>query len=57
MPSFCTWTGCGKAIGWMGERCCEEEAPLYAESITAPAARATSPGMAVHFLRLVIAMG
>jgi len=41
----------------MTVRRCEDEAPAYAESITAHTARAKSPGMAVHLLRLVIAMG
>ena len=31
MPSFCTWTGCGKLIGCTGSRPCELEAPLYAD--------------------------
>src|ERR1051326_700903 len=39
--------------GWLP---CDEEAPLYAESRIAAVARAMSPGIAVHFLRFVIAM-
>ena len=56
MPSRCTCTVCGKLIGCCGWLPCDEEAPLYAESRMAAVARAMSPGIAVHFLRFVIAM-
>ena len=54
MPSDCTCTGCGNLMGCSGDPFFEEEAPLYAEIITAPAARSIKPGIAVHFLRSII---
>jgi hypothetical protein len=40
MPSVCTCTGWGKAIGCSGAKFCDEDAPLYAER------RATAPASA-----------
>jgi hypothetical protein len=34
---------------------CDDDAPLYAETTVAAAARARKPGIAVHFRRVVIA--
>src|SRR5438105_15426781 len=55
MPSFCTCVGCGNAIGCSGSRPCELDAPLYADSTVAAAARARNPGITVHFRLFVIA--
>src|SRR5215207_80204 len=50
-----TCRGWGKLIGCSGSRPCDDEAPLYAETTVAAAARARKPGMTVHFLFFVIA--
>jgi hypothetical protein len=47
--------GCGKRTGCSGELYCDDDAPLYAETTVAAAARARKPGIAVHFRRVVIA--
>jgi hypothetical protein len=47
--------GCGKLTGCSGSRPWEDEAPLYAESTVAAAARARKPGITDHFRFFVIA--
>src|SRR5918911_3233785 len=56
MPNVLTCVGCGNAIGCTGSRPCELEAPLYADSTVAAAARARNPGITVHFRPFVIAL-
>src|SRR5215203_2603600 len=54
MPSVCTCTGWGKAIGCSGAKFCDEDAPLYAERRATAPANATNPGTSAHFRLLVI---